>query len=54
MGVFHVFRIVQMVPNRAKRSHIYIVFKRLFNDLHLLSYIILDRLRPAPLIENRK
>ena len=53
MGVFHVFRIVQMVPNRAKRL-IYIVFKRLFNDFHLLLYIILDRLRPAPLIENRK
>ena len=39
MGVFHLFQIVQMVPNRAKHQYFSRIFKKISMSKHTLSLI---------------
>ena len=38
MGVFHVFKIVQMVPNRAKHQN-YFILKKINKIMHLANAV---------------
>ena len=62
MGVFHVFKIVQMVPNRAKHISMYVcislyMYVYMYNiyivyNMYIFNiYIVIASLRRAPLVD---